>query len=71
EQGQNVHIDEQTLNKRLGKQDIAILMCTSGSTGTPKGETEFDKVNSCDEIIHLFLCAFIESFIYGKLIRSL
>ncbi|CAF3656720.1 unnamed protein product [Rotaria sordida] len=37
EQGQNVHIDEQTLNKRLGKQDIAVLMYTSGGRGTPKG----------------------------------
>ncbi|CAF0797612.1 unnamed protein product [Rotaria sordida] len=43
EQGQNVHIDEQTLNKRLGKQDIAVLMYTSGGRGTPKGEIEFDK----------------------------
>ncbi|CAF4317860.1 unnamed protein product, partial [Rotaria sp. Silwood2] len=34
---------EQTLNKRLGKQDIAVIMHTSGSTGTPKGEIEFDK----------------------------
>ncbi|UJR29514.1 hypothetical protein I4U23_010731 [Adineta vaga] len=37
EQGKNAQIDEQTLNKRPIKTDIAVIMYTSGSTGTPKG----------------------------------
>lgn len=33
----NLFADEQLLNKRPDKSDLAVIMYTSGSTGTPKG----------------------------------
>ncbi|CAF0948680.1 unnamed protein product [Adineta steineri] len=37
EQGRNANINENILQQRPNKTDIAVIMYTSGSTGTPKG----------------------------------
>ena len=38
------YLDENLLNIRPSKSDMAVIMYTSGSTGTPKGSISFEKL---------------------------